>query len=202
MSNRSSSAMARARGCSWCKNAGRPEWRFHNLKDSRGRTTCPVLLEILCRTCGRKGHTRKHCPHPKEKRQSRGKPVEPPPPRPRLRSARVKVSVPRASGPFSALAPDSSSSEDEETERGTPPSKPVLTRQTNGSLPPSPWSPEPSVPGGNGLARSGAIGARSGAIGADRPKEDDAGVRGGFRFGVAGPAKRSWADSDSDSDGG
>ncbi len=187
MPNRTSSVVNRARGCTWCKNAGRSEWRLHALKDSRGRTTCPVLLEILCRTCGKKGHTRKHCPCAKKKKREGGIQKPKPTSRPRLRTARVTISAPRVSGPYAELAPDSSSSEDELSETGTPPNQPVLIRQTNGPPPASPWTPEPSA-----LKASGVSDV------ADRT-EEGVGVAGGsFRFGLAGQPKRSWADSDSD----
>ena len=56
---------SKAKGCSWCRNAGDPEWKLHSIRDSRGRTVCPRLLAVRCVTCGKQGHTRKHCRAPK-----------------------------------------------------------------------------------------------------------------------------------------
>lgn len=56
--------------CVFCKNNGRTEQEYssHEVKDSRGRCTCPVLRCYKCPICGASGdggHTKKYCPRKK-----------------------------------------------------------------------------------------------------------------------------------------
>ena len=53
--------------CVFCRNNGESEMIYlsHNLKDSTGRVTCPVLRAYTCPNCGANGdnsHTIKYCP--------------------------------------------------------------------------------------------------------------------------------------------
>jgi len=49
--------------CKVCFDAGKPESLYSNhwVKDLTGKTTCPTLLSLNCRFCGKKGHTVKFC---------------------------------------------------------------------------------------------------------------------------------------------
>jgi len=44
-----------------CFDLGRSGFDNHNVRDSSNNTTCPVLLNNKCRTCGFFGHTPKYC---------------------------------------------------------------------------------------------------------------------------------------------
>lgn len=50
--------------CSLCKNnkEGREVYLSHDLKGPNGEITCPILLECVCRYCGKQGHTIAYCP--------------------------------------------------------------------------------------------------------------------------------------------
>ncbi len=51
--------------CSMCFNAGRDSYNTHFLRESRdpnSKITCPFLLAIECRYCGKYGHTKNYCP--------------------------------------------------------------------------------------------------------------------------------------------
>ena len=53
--------------CSFCRNNNEPEliYTCHQLKDSLGRVTCPILKAHVCPICGASGelsHTLKYCP--------------------------------------------------------------------------------------------------------------------------------------------
>ncbi|XP_072041680.1 uncharacterized protein [Amphiura filiformis] len=57
--------------CVFCKNNGESEMVYgaHILKDSEGRTSCPILRNYTCPICGVSGdgaHTIKYCPLNKE----------------------------------------------------------------------------------------------------------------------------------------
>ena len=47
--------------CKMCFDLGRDGFDNHNVRDSSNNTTCPVLLNNKCRTCGFFGHTPKYC---------------------------------------------------------------------------------------------------------------------------------------------
>ena len=47
--------------CKMCFDLGRSGFDNHNVRDSSNNTTCPVLLNNKCRTCGFFGHTPKYC---------------------------------------------------------------------------------------------------------------------------------------------
>ncbi|XP_070492149.1 protein nanos-like [Chironomus tepperi] len=53
--------------CAFCKNTDRYRHLFdtHNLRDSTGRVSCPILRNFICKICGESGdnaHTVKYCP--------------------------------------------------------------------------------------------------------------------------------------------
>ncbi len=53
--------------CNFCKNNGEVEaiYSSHNMKDSLGKVTCPILRDFKCPKCGESGdyaHTNKYCP--------------------------------------------------------------------------------------------------------------------------------------------
>lgn len=55
------------KSCVFCKNNGESTavYTSHVLKDTEGRTTCPVLRKYTCPICGKSGdeaHTIKYCP--------------------------------------------------------------------------------------------------------------------------------------------
>jgi hypothetical protein len=53
-----------------CYNLGRDNFNTHFLRESKdpnSRVTCPELLNMVCRYCKTKGHTKGHCPKLKEK---------------------------------------------------------------------------------------------------------------------------------------
>jgi hypothetical protein len=46
--------------CPVCRAAGKSELA-HYIRNDKGKTVCPTLLEQSCRHCGQKGHTPKYC---------------------------------------------------------------------------------------------------------------------------------------------
>lgn len=64
--------------CSMCYNLGRADFNTHFLRESRdpkSRVTCPELLNVVCRYCKNKGHTKGHCPALKEKNATTKQPT-------------------------------------------------------------------------------------------------------------------------------
>lgn len=67
MSSRSSTSSSRSSvagvgfelSCKHCKNLGVDS--NHALRDRAGKLSCPVLLNNVCRRCGKKGHTVSRC---------------------------------------------------------------------------------------------------------------------------------------------
>lgn len=62
--------------CSFCKKNGENEeiYLSHNLKDSLGKLSCPILREFKCPKCGESGdyaHTNKYCPVTQRKKKER-----------------------------------------------------------------------------------------------------------------------------------
>jgi len=53
----------RVDGCKVCFDAGKSKdvYSSHRVKDKSGKTTCPLLLALNCRNCGKGGHTIKYC---------------------------------------------------------------------------------------------------------------------------------------------
>jgi hypothetical protein len=92
--------------CKVCKDAGKSEKEYtsHQPRDRDGKTTCPLLLSLNCRKCGKKGHTIKYCKVNTEK-QRVVVPVQV-----------VKAETRPIQGKFSSLVVDSSDEEGEETE--------------------------------------------------------------------------------------
>jgi len=92
--------------CKVCKDAGKSEKEYtsHQPRDRDGKTTCPLLLSLNCRKCGKKGHTIKYCKVNTEK-QRVVVPVQV-----------VKAEKQPIQGKFSSLVVDSSDEEGEETE--------------------------------------------------------------------------------------
>jgi hypothetical protein len=62
--------------CPVCRAAGKSELG-HYIRNDKGKTICPTLLEQSCRHCGQKGHTPKYCVQKKneERRSSYQTPV-------------------------------------------------------------------------------------------------------------------------------
>ncbi|XP_022094327.1 nanos homolog 1-like [Acanthaster planci] len=65
--NRSRPCRRQITWCVFCRNNGEAEcvYASHLLKDSQGKTTCPILRAYACPICGAKGdnsHTIKYCP--------------------------------------------------------------------------------------------------------------------------------------------
>ena len=50
--------------CKVCKDAGKSETEYtsHFVKDKKGKTICPTLLNQACKYCRHTGHTVKFCP--------------------------------------------------------------------------------------------------------------------------------------------
>ncbi len=46
--------------CVFCKNHGK-DFKSHNLKNKEGIVICPEILNIECRYCREKGHTKNYC---------------------------------------------------------------------------------------------------------------------------------------------
>jgi hypothetical protein len=55
--------------CNFCKSNEELEivYRSHNLKDRSGKTTCPILDDLQCPKCCKKGHTTSYCLESKQK---------------------------------------------------------------------------------------------------------------------------------------
>ena len=47
--------------CKFCYDSNRPEYELHDLRDNKGKTCCPVILNTKCFNCGVYGHTPKYC---------------------------------------------------------------------------------------------------------------------------------------------
>lgn len=47
--------------CRFCFNAQKDNYQSHNQFDANKFVQCPVLLEIVCKNCGKQGHTKKYC---------------------------------------------------------------------------------------------------------------------------------------------
>jgi hypothetical protein len=60
--------------CKICSDFGKSETecRTHNVRDRRGKNTCPTLLGLTCRFCNKKGHTPKHCVALSERNRRQG----------------------------------------------------------------------------------------------------------------------------------
>ncbi|PSN32832.1 Nanos 1, partial [Blattella germanica] len=62
---------SKKQGCPFCKNNGEEEefYKKHTLRDSEGRTSCPILRAYTCPICNASGdeaHTIKYCPKNKQ----------------------------------------------------------------------------------------------------------------------------------------
>ena len=62
--------------CSICKSAGKSveEYTSHFVRENRdpnSRVVCPVLLDSVCRYCGKKGHMKSHCHILKKRNEKR-----------------------------------------------------------------------------------------------------------------------------------
>ena len=62
--------------CKMCFDLGRSGFDNHNVRDSSNNTTCPVLLNNKCKTCGFFGHTPKYCKNIKPVQKNNIKPIQ------------------------------------------------------------------------------------------------------------------------------